>query len=401
MACPTGNPVTDVVVGFFSFLGDPIGTIIKGIANAMLSAAISVFGDLATNIPTLVAGGAARDISTQTQWIVVYTAVGSLLFAAARMALERRGEPGTVALKGLLRVVLVAGGATAVMTALASLSDRYADHLFQAGAQKQLTSIGCSDGTGLEGFLLLILAFLLLIAAIMQTILLYIRLGVMIILLGTLPVAAAASMTEWGSTWWRKHIGWMFAWLLYKPSAGLVMFAGSAMINSGPQSGIHEKIAGIGVMLLSALALPALLKLVSPTPELDGDIGQRGTEVATGAVKNVAASGAKSIAGGMMSAPGAGGRSGPSGASGAVGAAGAPGSAGGAGRAEGAGSAGQSAGGGASAGQGGNAPSGAAGARSAAAGGPAGMVIGAAAQTARAAGQNAANAVDGPNGGQR
>ncbi|MGW4088098.1 hypothetical protein ACWEGS_34335 [Streptomyces sp. NPDC004822] len=320
MACPTGNPLTDFVVGFFDFLGDPIGTIIEGIANAVLAGAISVFGDLTTNIPTLVADGTARDVNAETQWIVVYVAVGSLLFASIRMALERRGEAGQVALKGLLRVVLVAGGATAVTTALAGLSDRYADHLFAAGAQEQLTAIGCSDSNGIEAFLLLVLAFLLLIAAIVQTILLYVRLGVMILLLGTLPLAAAASMTDWGSGWWRKHIGWMVAWLLYKPAAGLVMFAGSAMISSGPDSGVHEKIAGIGVMLLAALALPALLKLVVPaTAALGGGAAARqGTLAAAGAV----ASGAKSAGGALMSVGSAGRAAAPAGATGATGASG-------------------------------------------------------------------------------
>ncbi|MGW3460609.1 hypothetical protein ACWDE9_13870 [Streptomyces olivaceoviridis] len=326
MACPTGNPLTDLVVGFFDFLGDPIGTIIEGIANAVLAGAISVFGDLSTNIPTLVTDGTAREVNAQTQWLVVYVAVGSLLFASIRMALERRGEAGQVALKGLLRVVLVAGGATAVTTALAGLSDRYADHLFAAGAQKQLTNIGCGDGNGIEGFLLLVLAFLLLIAAIVQTVLLYVRLGVMIILLGTLPLAAAASMTDWGSGWWRKHIGWMVAWLLYKPAAGLVMFAGSAMISSGPDSGIHEKIAGIGVLLLSALALPALLKLVVPaTAALGGGAAaQRGTSAAAGAV----ASGARTAGGSLLSAGGSGRTPAPPAPSGAPWAAGGTGPAG-------------------------------------------------------------------------
>ena len=234
MACPTGNPLADAVVGFFSFLGNPIGTIVEGIANAVLAGAIAVFGELTTSIPTLSSSGTSQQVNNQTQWVVVYTAVGSLIFASIRMALERRGEAGATALKGLLRVILVAGAATTVVTLLAGLSDRYADYLFKKGAYEQLTSnIGCQEGNGIESFLLLVLAFLLLIAAILHTILLYIRLGVMIVLLGTLPLAAAASMTDWGDGWWRKHIGWMIAWLLYKPAAGLVMYAGSAMISDG------------------------------------------------------------------------------------------------------------------------------------------------------------------------
>ncbi|MDQ0808449.1 hypothetical protein QFZ63_000163 [Streptomyces sp. B3I7] len=328
MACSTGNPVTDAIVGFFDFLGDPIGTIMNGIAKAVLGAAISVYGDLVVSVPTLSTDGAAQDVSDNTQWIVVYAAVGSLLFASIRMAIERKGEAGQTALKGLLRVVLVSGGATAIVTALANLSDRYADFLFKSGAQNQIQNIGCqANGNGIEPFLLMVLSLLLLIAGVIQTVLLYIRLGIMILLLGTLPLAAAASMTDWGSGWWRKHIGWMIAWLLYKPAAGLVMFAGSAMIaNESSDSGIQQQIAGIGVMLLSAISLPALLKLVVPaTAALGG--GSTGMSGMLGAGVNIA-SGARAGGGsGGSGAPMPSGMSGgaASGSAGPTGATGGPG----------------------------------------------------------------------------
>ncbi|MFJ9319421.1 hypothetical protein [Streptomyces globisporus] len=325
MACsPDGGLLNPV--GFFSFLGDPIGTILTGIANAVLSAAISVFGTLTTSIPTLSAQGAAQEIDAQTQWIVVYTAIASLIVAAIRMAMERRAEAGQAALRGLVRVVLVAGAATAVATAVAGLSDRFADHLFTAGAQEQIASIGCGDGSAIEAFLLLILAFLLLIAGIVHTILLYVRLGVMVLLLGTLPMAAAASMTEWGNGWWRKHIGWMIAWLLYKPAAALVLFAGSAMISPTGNSDVSERIAGIAVMLLSAIALPALLKLIVPASAALGGSNAMGRGVTAAA--GASASGAKSVMSAAFSGQGTQAASGPSGAVGQTGAGGAQGSAG-------------------------------------------------------------------------
>ncbi|MEU1001512.1 hypothetical protein [Streptomyces tibetensis] len=401
MACPTGNPIVDIAVGFFSFLGDPIGTIVEGVANAVLAGAVAVFGALTTGIPTLSGTTTAQDINSQTQWIVVYLAVGSLLFASARMAIERRGAAGTTALKGIMRVVLVSGAATTVVTAAAALSDDYSTYLFNAGAEKQLSAVGaCSDGNGIESFLLLVLAFLLLIAGIIHTILLYIRLGVMILLLGTLPLAAAASMTDWGGGWWRKHLGWMIAWLLYKPAAGLVLYAGSAMISSGQDGGsdINERIAGIGVMLLSAVALPALLKLVVPATAALG-----GASAMSGAMSTVGgslASGARSLG----TSGGSGGQSGPRGASGASGsggsggwkgssgASGAPGSPGSGGAARpggaGAGAGGGAGGGGAAAGAG-------AGRAAAAAGGPVGVAVGAAVTAAQIAGRTASGSLEG------
>ncbi|MEW2425913.1 hypothetical protein AB0911_35875 [Streptomyces nigra] len=379
-----GNP------GFFDFLGDPIGTIIKTIANFILAGAISLYGEITTSIPTLSRGTAADEVSAQTQWIVVYTAIGSLIAAAVRMALERRGDAGATALKGLLRVIFVAGAATAVVTAMASLGDRYSDFLFAAGAREQVASIACGDSSIGEAFLLLIVALLLLFAGIVHTILLYIRLGVMVVLLGTLPMAAASSMTDWGSGWWRKHTGWMIAWLLYKPAAALILFSGSAMI-SPDGSDIHERLAGIGVMLLSAVALPALLKLVMPATAALGT----GNPVRQG--MSAIASGAKTMGSAAHSAYSRGGAAsgaaGPTGASssGGTGMAGAAGAAGASGLSGGSGSSGQT---GSSASGGATGATGASGAGATLAKGAAAATV----QIAQGIGRAASGSIEGGNG---
>ncbi|WP_405465969.1 hypothetical protein OG783_22810 [Streptomyces jietaisiensis] len=411
----------DAVQGFFSFLSDPIGTIVGVIASTILAAAIFVFHALIVGVPTLTGVTTAKDINGQTQWLVVYLAVGSLLFAAARMAVERRSTAGTTALKGMARVIVVSGAATTIVLAAASVADDYSTHLFNAGAQNVLRQVGgCSSPKGIQAFLLLIVAFLLLIAGIIQTILMYIRLGVMILLLGTLPLAAAASMTDWGGGWWRKHLGWMIAWLLYKPAAGLVLYAGTVMISQGqvrsytnaqgevipysnPEIAANERIAGIALLLLSAVALPALLKLVVPATAALG--GASAHSEAMQSVGGGLATGARSIGGGSGSDSGSGrsdpGRSGPSGASGASGgggSSGASGTKGAAGTSGGGGRMGPGRPGGGSAGAGGgSAGAGAAsgaGGGAAAAGGPAGAAVAAAVQTAQVLGRAASGALN-------
>ncbi|MEU5629683.1 MULTISPECIES: hypothetical protein [Streptomyces] len=401
MTCETGNALTNFVVGFFSFLSDPIGTIIGLIAKFILAAAIAVF---ATPVPTMTGTTTAKEISDQTQWLVFYLAVGSLLFACARMAVERRATAGTTALKGILRVILVSGGATAIVMAAASVADAYSAHLYGLGVQNVLKEAGsCQWSQGIESFLLLILAFLLLIGGIIQTILMYIRLGVMILLLGTLPLAAAASMTDWGGGWWRKHIGWMIAWLLYKPAAGLVMYAGSALFTSdeAQPGGVNERIAGIGVLLLSAVALPALLKLVVPATAAlggasaySGAMQSAGGGLATGARSLGGSTGQAGPSGGSRSSGGSGpsgasGSSGGSGLSGAGGVNGAAGVRGGGGRPGPGGANGESAGAGT--------PSRG---RAVAASGAAGAAVTAAVNTARVLGRAASGALDGADGDQ-
>ncbi|CAM5717450.1 hypothetical protein [Streptomyces fumanus] len=427
-SCSTGNPFLDAVLGFFQFLFDPVGTIIGLIAKAILAAAVSVFASLTFQVPTLPRlseESTAGKINGETQWIVVYLAVGSLLFAAVRMAIERRSNAGITALKGIVRVLVVSTAATTVVGVAATVADDYSQYLIGLGAKNLLQDVGSCSDSGIAGnFLLLILGFLLLIAAIIQTILMYIRLGVMIILLGTLPVAAAASMTDWGGGWWRKHIGWLIAWLLYKPAAGLVMYAGSVMINTSDDAGItdggtaSERIAGIGVLLLSAVALPALLKLVVPATAAlggasahSGAMDQVGGALATGARSlggRIGGSGSGGDSGsagraGPSGASGSAGGSGSSGSSGAGGANGAAGASGGGGRTGPGGAAGGSTGGGAEERAGAGAASGG-GRAAAAAGGPTGAAaaaaIGAAVSAARFVGKTASGALDGADGEQ-
>ncbi|MEU4045570.1 hypothetical protein ACK389_34525 [Streptomyces antibioticus] len=404
MNCTSGNPVVDLVKGFFSFLGDPIGTIVELIAKTILAGAVAVFAALTTNVPTLEETQTSKNISGDTQWIVVYLAVGSLIFAAARMALERRSDAGRTALMGILRVILVSGAATTVVVAGAAVADDFSNYLFNNAVRESLSNVGaCSDGSGIQSFLLLVLAFLLLIAGIIHTVLMYIRLGVMMVLLGTLPMAAAASMTDWGAGWWRKHIGWLIAWLLYKPAVALVLNAGMAMINAGRNSGsgntgsINTRIAGIGVMLLSAIALPALLKLIVPATAAMGTgnpmaaMGQAGSSLATGAVM---------VGGGRGGGSGAGAPAGPSGPSGASGSGGGSGAAGssGAGGEPGATGSGGADGAAAASRAGGASGAGAAGSGAAAAGGPAGVAVLTAVAAAQVAGSAVSGAVEGSDG---
>ncbi|SER82357.1 hypothetical protein [Streptomyces qinglanensis] len=340
----SGNPLLDALVGFFKFLGDPVGTIMRGIGDLVMLGALGAFQSLTKNIPTFLPS-ASSPVQGQLHWLVVYTAIGSLLFACIRMAAERRGDAGQTALRGMLRLIVVAGGGTAVVGAAAAVGDGFASHLYTTAMKTQMKSMACGSSKGIPAFLYVILAFLLLIAAIIHGILLYIRLAVMIVLFGTLPLAAAASMSDWGGGWWRKHIGWMVAWLLYKPAAGLVIFAGTELLTGNapvkdPSDKVHIKIAGICVMLLSAIALPALLKLIVPaTAALGGGSAFSGAASAAG---GGIATGAKSIASAGLSGGGGGGggsnsgsstRSGPSGASGPGGQSGSGGRSGPGGRA--------------------------------------------------------------------
>ncbi|MFI9028567.1 hypothetical protein [Streptomyces sp. NPDC053560] len=251
-------------------------------------------------------------IQGQLNWLVGYVAVAALLIAAIRMALDRKGQTMQQAFHGMWRVVLVSGAAVMAMQALTTASDRYAEYIYDkayigsAGAQVVgggVMALGPMAAT--SPGLVIILGLLAVLAITVQIILMYLRIGVLVMLVGTLPLAAAASMTGWGSGWWKKHIGWLVAWLLYKPAAALIFYAGTVMTKNTDD--LNQVIAGLGVLILGVFALPALLKLVVPATAALGDTS--GGSVAVNAANNIA-TGAVSIAGGSVGGGGGGGGAG-------------------------------------------------------------------------------------------
>ncbi|MEV7219713.1 hypothetical protein AB0N98_07485 [Streptomyces sp. NPDC093681] len=303
-------------------------------------------------------GGPINTIQGELNWLVGYVAVASLLMAAIRMALDRRGQSMKVAFMGMWKVLLAGAIAVPAAGALMRASDAYAEEVYAksdlGGQASEMLGVMTLGQPGL----VLVFGLLVMLSAFVQIVLMYIRIGVMIMLIGTLPLAASASMTGWGEGWWKKHVGWLAAWLLYKPAAALIIFSATAMTQDARGTkDLTRTIAGMGMLILAVFALPALLKLIVPATAALG--GTSGGTVALNAVNNLA-SGAVSIAGGSAGGGGGGGGGGGSsaapqgspsagagagGGGGGAGAGGAGGAAGGAGGAAGGAAAGAATGG--------------------------------------------------------
>lgn len=131
----------------------------------------------------------------------------------------------------------------------------------------------------------------------------YLRAGLMPIMVGVAPVWAAMSWMETGRQAFGKVMGWLFAFLLYKPVAALVMATGSAIMvtaTDGDDSQAITLMLTVSVIVL----LPAMIKLIVPAvagsvggggviPSMLGGIAGMGVMAAGGALK----AGAKGVAG--------------------------------------------------------------------------------------------------------
>jgi hypothetical protein len=280
------------------------GDVLSGISQDMASAATELLKTLSTfwmsvDTPDLTsAGSPVAAIEADTSWIVAAIAVVCILVAAGRMAIRRRGEPaGTMAI-GLVRLVVVSAVATFLVETAGKLGDTFsADlmssaHLGGHGWSGIISATAMSSAIGPGAGMLLIVSLLIIFSSLIQLLLMILRLGLLIVLTGTLPLAAAASMSDWGETWWRKHVGWLTAWLLYKPAAAL-LYAAAFVLTQGKS--LVEVLSGFMLLILSVLILPALLKVIVPmTASLGAASGGALAMGAAGAL----ATGAIKIAGG-------------------------------------------------------------------------------------------------------
>jgi len=277
------------------------GDVVGDVAKAMASAATGLLKTLSTfwmsvSTPDLTsASSPVAALMSKTSWITGVIAVVCVLVAAARMALRRRGEPVHTLMLGLARLVVVSFAGTSLIETAGKLGDLFsADLLHSAGVGSGgwsgVISVTVISGTFASGDgMLLIVALLIVISSLIQLLLMVLRVGLLVILTGTLPLAAAASMSDWGESWWRKHLAWLTAWLLYKPAAA-ILYAGAFYLTQGTRS-VEEVTAGFMILILSVLLLPALLKTIVPMTSALGAASGGGLAMAatgalaTGAIK--------------------------------------------------------------------------------------------------------------------
>jgi hypothetical protein len=304
------------------------GSVLGQISAAMASAATGLLKTLATfwmnvDVPDL---SAASQTQTDIRWITTVVAVVSILVAAGQMTLRRRGEPAAAMLTGLARLVFTSAAAVFVVGTAASVSDHYtADmmnsttaHLGSGGWSGAISTTLIAGSLAPGDAMTLIIALLIIIASLIQLMLMVLRVGLVIILTGTLPLAAAASMTGWGESWWRKHLGWLAAWLLYKPAAA-ILYVSAFQLTQGKS--LVETMSGFMILILSVLILPALLKVIVPaTSHLGAATGGAIAVAAGGALASGAIKAGLHLPGGLTAAlksrigSAQGGKKGPSGA---------------------------------------------------------------------------------------
>lgn len=313
---------------------------------------------LGVEAPGMGPGSASEAVSNSTIYFVAVAGIiGTAIGIIRVVRTHSRESVADLAMAIFATIATTAIGGTVasyLLTITSQLSPWLLETISGASGDERkalYTALGfmpAGDSAQLSIGIAMIAILLVLLAAIASLVNMFFVLftyGVIAVLVGLLPIFAAQSQTEAGKQRFWKVVGWIFAAVLYKPTAAVIYGVGILWIKGiVPDSQAHDAMAQIITLLsgfmitaMSCIALPALIRLVSvSTREHASGISAGGAIAAgTGAVAvgslglaAVATGGASAVAGaGAAGATGSGSAGGAAGATGA-GSAGPAGSAG-------------------------------------------------------------------------
>ncbi|TDD62311.1 hypothetical protein E1263_03910 [Kribbella antibiotica] len=278
-----GEVVDRTLSPIFKLLLEAIAKVVIEAVEAVMKAVAFLWiyiptGDVQNN-------GAISWIHTRTTFIMISVATLAVIVGAIQMAVSHRGEPLRDILKSLLTMVVVNAGLLSVVGALVDYADQFSGWIIGEALAtnkhdfaKELTIRmvePLKSPTELLGFAMIIfVGILMVICAIIQLALMVVRYGMLVLLVGIFPITTAATNTEMGMMWFKRSLAWLFGFILYKPVAALIYAAAITMISTPaapkgvtPPKGTPEMlniVMGVTMMLLAVVALPAILRFVSP-----------------------------------------------------------------------------------------------------------------------------------------
>ncbi len=244
-------------------------------------------------------------LDTHLSWIVNAVAAGATLTAAILVILTRSTAHARTLGAVLLRVVaagvfvgplvsglLAAGDAYGRWIIDDAVGDDFASKLYQLGDPTGMT-VNNSGST-----LMLLFALAGSTGSLVMIATLIFRTIVVTVLVGLLPLTAAASMSATGRQAWAKHTAWLLAFVLVKPAGATLLAVAFHWVQDGTTA--QDGVLGGVCLLMMGLLLPVMLRLL--VPATSAVAGRSGALAGVGAL----ATGALALApGGQAAAVGA------------------------------------------------------------------------------------------------
>ena len=207
-------------------------------------------------------------VARMQQWLLPVTAAvaaAGMIAAGARMALTRKASPLLDVTGGLVTIAAASTLGVAVVSLLLKAGDAWSTWILQQSTGGQFTqrlTLALNLGGGAAPAVAIVFGIAAIVLSVVQAGLMLFRQAALVILAGVLPLAAAGSVAPMTRGWVRKVAAWMLALIFYKPAAAAVYAAAFTMIGSG---GTHTALMGFVMLVLSVVALPALLRFFTWT----------------------------------------------------------------------------------------------------------------------------------------
>jgi hypothetical protein len=323
---------------------DVIASALESALNSMITALTTFWVDIGTPNLTTAAGAstpsdAVSYLQSHLQWYMMIAAVTSIVLGCIRMAWEQHHGAGVEMLKGLFIFLAVNGAGLTAISLLVSASDSFSTWIVNGAltgtgggvvggsfgaAMGGMIGISSAVTGGVPVMLIIVLGVLAVVASLVQVFLMVVRGGMLVILAGVLPLTFSFWTTEAGRQWSKKATAWLIAFTLYKPAASIVYATAFRLVSAHAfgSGGILSIVTGLTLLFVALLALPALMRFV--TPMVGAAVGG-GAGVMAGAMGAAAAMALPTGALAVGAASTAGGAAGAAGATGAAGVGGAGG----------------------------------------------------------------------------
>ena len=266
--------VSDVCSGVGGIVADGAKSAVNAIAQSLADGLATVLKTVTTfwtqlDVPAMNApGGPVVKLQHDVFWLQGFIVVASLLYAAGKMAITRDGKAAAQAAGALMLTIVVTGLGLTAIDLVSSAGDSYSTWIINQSAGGDLGSrllaiSNLSTMSGMAG-LMIVFGILGIVAAFAQLGLLIARIGVLAVIGGTLPVTAAATNTQMGRAWFQRILGWLIAFVVYKPVAATIYAGAFYLIGDGQD--ITSVMSGLVLLMLSRPCAAGTVCGSSPQP---------------------------------------------------------------------------------------------------------------------------------------
>ncbi|MBC7271104.1 MAG: hypothetical protein H5T76_20730, partial [Streptomyces sp.] len=317
-----------------AFWGDPIGDFVKSLleGNAQSLALIMTMWIKESPFSGADFASSVEGIFNLTLWAQALLFVVSLIVAGTRMAIARnRGLGDGFEDVGQLVFNFVLAGAALPVVILSlhlatdAVSAQWLTDGLGGDPAAAINAVALIDEeTGLGPAAVLILVVFALLGALAQMVALVIREGLLVVVVGLLPLAAASFAMNTGKQAFKSMIGFVVAALLFKPVATLLYLAAFWMSSGTEAPSVMEAVSSMLLLAAAGLVLPALMRVVAPAVSASvaggsaagiGAVAAGATGAVAGAAGAALGSASQSLAGAASStASGSGGQGAANGA---------------------------------------------------------------------------------------